>query len=64
MRFREGGGGAPLGEIGRAINNNNINEIFIKREPLVLPELGTLYSKKRKRNRLEQYNSDNKDLNR
>ena len=33
------------------------NEILIKREFLVLPELGALY---RKKERLEHYNSNNK----
>ena len=28
-------------------NNNNDNEVVIKREPLVLPEVGALYRKKR-----------------
>ena len=30
------------------IFNNNNNEVLIKREPLVLPELGALYKKKKK----------------
>ena len=29
-------------------NNNNNTEVLIKREPLVLPELGALYKKKKK----------------
>ena len=38
-------------------NNNNNDEELMKREPIVLPELGVLY---RKKGRLEQYNSNNK----
>ena len=30
-------------------NNNNHNEVLIKREPLVLPELGALYREKGKK---------------
>ena len=38
------------------------NEVLIKRETLVLPELGALYRKRKieKKKRLEQYNSNNK----
>ena len=37
--------------------NDNNNEILIKHEPLVPPELGALYRRKKK---LEQYNRKNK----
>ena len=35
-----------------------IIKVLIKREPLVLQELGALYRKKKSKKRLEQYNTN------
>ena len=43
-------------------SKNDNNEVLIKCEPLVLPELGMLYRRKQKKIRLEQYKSNNKLL--